>query len=51
MEYLLNTDYNIDLSYDQLSPEVTNMNKQLSIDFFNQMDDCGKTCYSDFLKL
>ena len=31
------------------SPHITQVNTQLSIDFFNQMDECGQYAHKDFL--
>ena len=35
----------------KLSPEVKTESTDLSLDFFNQMDECGYTVYSEFLQI
>lgn len=32
---------------DELCPDITSVNRNLSVDFFKQMDECGKTAYDD----
>jgi len=34
----------------KFSPHIDEANTQLSVDFFNQMDDCGQYAYEDFVK-
>jgi len=34
----------------KFSPHVNETNTQLSVDFFNQMDDCGRCVYEDFVE-
>lgn len=34
----------------KFSPHINETNTQLSVDFFNQMDDCGRYAYEDFVK-
>jgi hypothetical protein len=34
----------------KFSPHVNEINTQLSVDFFNQMDECGQYAYEDFMK-
>ena len=36
--------------WSKFSPLVTDVSTQLSIDFFNQMDECGDTTYNQFIK-
>ena len=35
----------------KLSPEVKTESTELSLDFFNQMDKCGASVYSQFLEI
>lgn len=42
-------DFKIDIPFQQFSPQITELNTQLSIDFFNQMDEVGKLPHADFL--
>lgn len=46
---LLNIDYNINTNVSQFSPSIDNRNYDLSVSFFNQMDDCGKQAYEELI--
>jgi transaldolase len=48
---LINIDYSIDTTTSQFSPSIDNRNYDLSVAFFNQMDDCGKQAYKELTNL
>jgi transaldolase len=47
IDEILNLDYNVDKTVSEFSPEINQLNFNLSSDFFKQMDECGKVCFED----
>lgn len=51
LDKLISLDYTIDTTTSQFSPSIDNRNYDLSVAFFNQMDDCGKQAYNELINL
>lgn len=50
IQKIINIDYDVVYNDCQFSPEINNLNLDLSTSFFNQMDECGKDCFEDWKK-
>ncbi len=48
LQYLLSLDYSSPVSVSDFTPIIDQRNLDLSIGFFQQMDECGKQAYEDF---
>jgi transaldolase len=48
LQYLLDLDYSNSISVSDFTPTIDQRNLDLSIGFFQQMDECGKQAYEDF---
>ena len=50
LQSIIDIDYDISYSESEFSPEIDKRSFDLSTSFFQQMDECGKICFEDWMK-
>jgi len=50
LQKVIDIDYSMAHDDSEFSPEINELNSNLSNSFFQQMDECGRTCFEDWKK-